>query len=63
MTTEVKKDVVLMRGIGVSSGIVIGKANLIDTGRFETSKYYHLDSVGAGLRHPSTITSTVSVQR
>jgi phosphotransferase system enzyme I (PtsI) len=47
MTTEGKKDVILMRGIGVSSGIVIGKANLIDRAGVETAKYYHLDSAGA----------------
>ena len=38
-----KKQVILMRGIGVSSGIAIGKAYLIDTGTVEPPSYCHLD--------------------
>ncbi len=45
MTEENKKDVVLLRGIGASSGIVIGKAHLIDPSGVETAaRYCHLDS-------------------
>jgi phosphotransferase system enzyme I (PtsI) len=44
MTEENKKDVVLLRGIGASSGIVIGKAHLIGPSGVETARYCHLDS-------------------
>lgn len=50
MTTEAKKDVILIRGIGVSSGIVIGKAYLIETGGVEAIKYHQLDSA-AGVKN------------
>ncbi|MBI5827820.1 MAG: phosphoenolpyruvate--protein phosphotransferase [Deltaproteobacteria bacterium] len=39
-----KKQVILMKGIGVSSGIVIGKAYLMDTGVVEPAHYCHLDA-------------------
>ena len=41
--TEVKSEVVLMRGIGVSSGIVIGKAHLIDRAGVDTAQFCHID--------------------
>jgi phosphotransferase system enzyme I (PtsI) len=44
MTTEAKKDVILIRGIGVSSGIIIDKAYLVDTGGGEAVKYFHLEA-------------------
>jgi phosphotransferase system enzyme I (PtsI) len=44
MTIEEKKDVILMRGIGASSGIVIGKAYLVERPGVETPRHYHLDS-------------------
>lgn len=43
MTTEVKKQVVLMKGIGVSSGIVIGKAYVLDRGMVEPAQFCYLD--------------------
>lgn len=42
MTAD-KKQVVLMKGIGVSSGIVIGKAHLVERGVVEPAHYCHLD--------------------
>ncbi|MBI5468866.1 MAG: phosphoenolpyruvate--protein phosphotransferase [Deltaproteobacteria bacterium] len=42
--TDVKKQVVLMKGIGVSSGIVIGQAYLVERGAVEPSQYCYLDS-------------------
>ena len=47
MTTEGKKDVVLMRGIGVSSGIVIGRAYVIDSGTVEAAVRHFLDEASA----------------
>ena len=47
MTTEAKKDVVLMRGIGVSSGIVIGRAHVLDSGRVNTAVRHFLDEAAA----------------
>ncbi len=42
--TDVKKQVVLMKGIGVSSGIVIGQAYLVERGAVEPAQYCYLDS-------------------
>lgn len=42
--SEVKKQVILMKGIGVSSGIVIGKAYLLERGAVEPAQYCYLDS-------------------
>ena len=42
MKTDTKKEVVLMRGIGVSSGIVIGKAYVVDR-RTDAVQFCHLD--------------------
>ncbi|MBI5560204.1 MAG: phosphoenolpyruvate--protein phosphotransferase [Deltaproteobacteria bacterium] len=42
-----KKEVVLMRGIGVSSGIVIGKVYLIDKGGVDVPQFCHLDPESA----------------
>jgi phosphotransferase system enzyme I (PtsI) len=42
--TDVKKQVVLMKGIGVSSGIVIGQAYLVERGAVEPAHYCYLDS-------------------
>ncbi|MBI5453928.1 MAG: phosphoenolpyruvate--protein phosphotransferase [Deltaproteobacteria bacterium] len=42
--TEAKKQVVLMKGIGVSSGIVIGKAYLMERGAIEPAQFCYLDS-------------------
>ena len=41
---ESRKQVVLMKGIGVSSGIVIGKACLMETGVIEPAHYCYLDA-------------------
>ncbi|MFQ5735738.1 MAG: phosphoenolpyruvate--protein phosphotransferase [Thermodesulfobacteriota bacterium] len=41
--SEVKKQVILMKGIGVSSGIVIGKAYIMERGVIEPSQYCYLD--------------------
>ncbi|MEE9613372.1 MAG: phosphoenolpyruvate--protein phosphotransferase [Thermodesulfobacteriota bacterium] len=41
--TDDSKEVSLLRGIGVSSGIVIGKAYRIDKGMAESTYYCHLD--------------------
>lgn len=41
--TDVKKQVVLMKGIGVSSGIVIGKAYIMERGVIEPLQYCYLD--------------------
>ena len=38
-----KKQVILMKGIGVSSGIVIGKVHLIERGAIEPAHYCYLD--------------------
>jgi len=42
MKTDTKKEVILMRGIGVSSGIVIGKAYVVDR-RTDAVQFCHLD--------------------
>lgn len=42
--TDPKKQVVLMKGIGVSSGIVIGQAYLMERGMVEPAQYCYLDS-------------------
>ncbi len=39
-----KKDSILMKGLGVSSGIVIGTVHLFDRGELEPVQYCHLDS-------------------
>ena len=39
-----KKDSILMKGLGVSSGIVIGKVHVFDRGELEPVQYCHLDS-------------------
>lgn len=44
MTQSVTKKVMLMKGLGVSSGIAIGKAYLIDRGEIEPAQYCHLDT-------------------
>ncbi len=41
--SDMKKEVVLARGIGVSSGIVIGRVYLVNTSGVEASKFCHLD--------------------
>lgn len=41
--TEARKQVVLMKGIGVSSGIVIGRVYLLDRGIVEPAHYCYLD--------------------
>jgi phosphotransferase system enzyme I (PtsI) len=41
---EPKKEVVLFRGIGVSSGIVIGKAHLIINAKEDAVQFGHIDS-------------------
>lgn len=41
--TEAKKQVVLLKGIGVSSGIVIGQAYIMERGMVEPSQYCYLD--------------------
>jgi len=41
--TEAKKQVILMKGIGVSSGIVIGTAYIMERGVVEPSQYCYLD--------------------
>src|SRR4030067_2183331 len=41
--TEAKKQVVLMKGIGVSSGIVIGQAYIMERGIIEPSQYCYLE--------------------
>lgn len=41
--TEAKKQVILMKGIGVSSGIVIGKAYIMERGIIEPSQFCYLD--------------------
>src|SRR5574337_660061 len=40
---DVKKQVILMKGIGVSSGITIGKAYLMDRGAIEPAQFCYLD--------------------
>ncbi|MBI5642452.1 MAG: phosphoenolpyruvate--protein phosphotransferase [Deltaproteobacteria bacterium] len=40
---DVKKQVILMKGIGVSSGIIIGKAYLIERGVIEPAQFCYLD--------------------
>jgi phosphotransferase system enzyme I (PtsI) len=42
--TEAKKQVVLMKGIGVSSGIVIGQAYIMERGIIEPSQYCYLEA-------------------
>lgn len=44
---KTKKQVILMRGLGLSSGITIGKAYVIDREGDEEPHYCHLDSKGA----------------
>ena len=44
---ETKKQPILMKGLGVSAGIAIGRAYLIDRGRLETREFCHIDSRGA----------------
>ncbi len=39
-----KKDSILMKGLGVSSGIVIGKVHVFERGELEPVQYCHLDS-------------------
>ncbi len=51
MMTDRKKPVILMRGIGVSSGIVIGKAYLLERGTPEPTHFCHLD--------PSAVTKEI----
>ncbi|MBI5901957.1 MAG: phosphoenolpyruvate--protein phosphotransferase, partial [Deltaproteobacteria bacterium] len=41
---DLKKQVILMKGIGVSSGIVIGKAYLMETGVVEPAHYCYIDA-------------------
>ncbi|HXI09698.1 MAG TPA: phosphoenolpyruvate--protein phosphotransferase [Thermodesulfobacteriota bacterium] len=41
--TEVRKQVVLMKGIGVSSGIAIGEAYIVERGAVEPAQYCYLD--------------------
>ncbi|MDP2688611.1 MAG: phosphoenolpyruvate--protein phosphotransferase [Deltaproteobacteria bacterium] len=41
--SDLKKQVILMKGIGVSSGIVIGKAHIMERGAIEPSQYCYLD--------------------
>lgn len=41
--TEARKQVVLMKGIGVSSGIVIGTVYLLERGRVEPAQFCYLD--------------------
>lgn len=43
MTPETRKQVTLMKGIGVSSGIIIGKAYLLERGIVEPAYYCYLD--------------------
>src|SRR4030065_39046 len=42
--TEAKKQVVLMKGIGVSSGIVIGQVYIMERGIIEPSQYCYLEA-------------------
>lgn len=46
MMADAKKEVVLMRGIGVSPGIVIGKAYLMGREGVDTPQFCHLDPAG-----------------
>jgi phosphotransferase system enzyme I (PtsI) len=49
MTERGKKQVILMKGLGVSSGIAVGKAHVLDRGAIEPVQYCHIDeSVTAG---------------
>lgn len=41
---EVKKQVILMKGIGVSSGIVIGRAYLLERGKVEPAQFCYLEA-------------------
>ena len=41
--TDPKKQVILMKGIGVSSGIVIGKTYIIERGKVEPAQFCYLD--------------------
>ncbi len=43
MTSDTKKQVVLMKGIGVSSGIAVGKAYLLERGAIEPAQYCSID--------------------
>lgn len=40
---DIKKQVILMKGIGVSSGIAIGRAHLLERGNVEMAHYCYLD--------------------
>ncbi len=42
--TEARKQVVLMKGIGVSSGIAIGEAYIVERGAVEPAQYCYLDA-------------------
>lgn len=42
--TDSKKQVVLMKGIGVSSGIVIGQVYVLERGKVEPAQYCYLDA-------------------
>lgn len=44
MKDKEEKQVILMKGLGVSSGIAIGEAYIVDRGGPETAQYCHLDS-------------------
>ena len=44
MKEKDKKNAILMKGLGVSSGIAIGEAYVVDRGGPETTQYCHLDS-------------------
>ena len=39
-----EKNSILLKGLGVSSGIIIGKAYLIERGKIEPAGYCHIDS-------------------
>lgn len=41
---EIRKHVALMKGIGVSSGVVIGRAHVLESGVIEPAHYCHLES-------------------
>ncbi len=40
---EIRKQVALMKGIGVSAGVVIGRAFIMESGAMEPAHYCHLD--------------------